>query len=354
MARKSLIPFLLFAFANLIFGMYSGLGRMGWTITFKEGYLHHGAIMVGGFLGTLIALEKIIPLKKPFLLVIPLISGISIFFLWAGSFFIGVSLLILASVGLIIVYIIYLSRQQDLYMWIMLFSAVFLCTGNVVLLSKKFYPIALPWWMAFVLFTIVSERLELSKFLPVSKKQKIFLLLFATLFVAGILMPFHSVGNYVSGLALILVGTWLMKFDVIRINLRKTGLTKFSGVALLAGYISLVFTGVFLIALPNVALAYDATVHTFFLGFVITMIFAHGPIILPGVLGLSVKPFHPALYVPLSLLLFSLVMRISADLSLISINFQLVSGYLSGVSILLYFLTLIFVIIRLRWHAKAV
>jgi hypothetical protein len=354
MARKYLIPFLLFAFANLIFGMYAGLGRMGWTITFREGYLHHGAIMVGGFLGTLIALEKIIPLKKRSLLVIPLLSGISIFFLWAGSFLVGVSLLLLASAGLIIVYIIYLNRQQDLYMWIMLFSAVFLFTGNAVLLSKKFYPIALPWWMAFVLFTIVSERLELSKFLPVTKKQKLALVLFAALFVVGVLMPFHSIGNYISGLALILVGTWLMKFDVIRINLRKSGLTKFSGVSLLAGYIALVFTGVFLIALPNVALAYDATVHTFFLGFVITMIFAHGPIILPGVLGLSVKPFHPALYAPLSLLLFSLLVRISADLNIISINFQLVSGYLSGVSILLYFFTLIFVTIRLLRHAKAV
>ena len=208
--------------------------------------------------------------------------------------------------------------------------------------------------MAFVLFTIVSERLELSKFLPVSKNQKLALVVFAALFVVGILMPFHSVGNYVSGLALILVGTWLMKYDVIRINLRKTGLTKFSGVALLAGYIALVFTGVFLIALPNVALAYDATVHTFFLGFVITMIFAHGPIILPGVLGLSVKPFHRALYAPLFLLLFSLLVRISADLNIISINFQLLSGFLSVTSILLYFFTLIFVTIRLLRHAKAV
>lgn len=347
MNRKYLIPFLLFAVANLIFGMYSGLGRMGWTLTFEKGYLHHGAIMVGGFLGTLIALEKIIPLKKNYLLFIPLLSGASIFFLWSGSFVTGVTLLILASAGLIFVYAIYLKRQQDMYMWLMLFSALFLFIGDVILLSKKFYPMALPWWMAFVLFTIVSERLELSKFLPVTRMQRWILLSFSAMFVVGVLMPFHSVGNSVSGGALILVGVWLMKFDVIRINLRKTGLTKYAGVALLTGYICLVFTGVFLIFLPSIPLAYDATVHTFFLGFVITMIFAHGPIILPGVMGLSVKPFHPILYAPLSLLLLSLLLRVAADLNLLEIRFQLISGYLSAISILLYFITLASVTVRM-------
>lgn len=354
MNRKYLIPFLLFVFINLLFGMYSGLGRMGWTSGFLQGYLHHGAIMVGGFLGTLIALEKVIPLHKKALLVVPALSALSIFFLSSGNFSVGVSLLILASVGLMIVYGIYLYRQPEIYMWLMLGSAACLFIGNVVLLSKKFYPTALPWWMAFLLFTIVSERLELSKFLPVTKNQKLLLLGFLALFIAGILTSFHGTGNYLSGASLVLVSAWLLRHDVVKINLRKKGLTKFSGVALLSGYLALLLTGIFFIALPDLAYAYDALVHTFFLGFVFSMIFAHGPIILPGVVGFMVKPYHPALYVPLSLLLFSLLLRLSADLGLADLSLQLVSGYLSAISILLYFATVVTVMVISLRHAKTV
>jgi hypothetical protein len=352
MNRKYLIPFLMFVFVNLVLGMYAGLGRMGWTFPFLDGYLHHGAIMVGGFLGTLIALEKVIPLKHKALLAIPAVSASSIIFFWTGNFLVGAIMLIIASIGLILVYSIYLTRQREVYMWLMLFSAVCLFIGDVVLLQERFYPMALPWWMAFLLFTIVSERLELSKFLPVTAKHKALLVAFLILFVVGIIIPFHSTGNYLSGASLILISIWLLRHDVIRINLRKKGLTKYSGIALLCGYVSLLLTGVFMVALPAVVFAYDVVVHTFFLGFVFCMIFAHGPIILPGVVGFMVKPYHDFLYVPLTLLTSSLALRIAADLNVVSSSFQLVSGYISAASILLYFATLVTVLARSQRHAK--
>src|SRR6187397_1290221 len=122
---------------------------------------------------------------------------------------------------------------------------------------------------------------------------------FLSLFLFGLLLPFHGIGKYLSGSALLLVAMWLMRHDVISIAIKKQGLTRFSGIALLAACISLMFTGLFLMILPDVPYAYDAIVHTFFLGFAFSMIFAHGPIILPGVLGLNVKPYHATLYVPL-------------------------------------------------------
>ncbi len=354
MNRRYLIPFLLFVFINLVFGMYSGLGRMGWTNSFLQGYLHHGAIMVGGFLGTLIALEKVIPLHKRYLFVVPALSASSIFFLWSGNFHVGISLLIAASVGLIVVYGFYLYRRPEIYMWVMLGSAFCFFIGNVVLLSREFYPTALPWWMAFLLFTIVSERLELSKFLPVNRNQKVMLIGFLLLFIIGILNSFHGVGNYLAGLAFILISIWLLRHDVVKINLRKKGLTRFTGIALLAGYIALMLTGVFYIALRDTAFAYDALVHTFFIGFVFSMIFAHGPIILPGVIGFSVKPYHPFLYLPLTLLHVSLLLRLSADLGLINSSLQLVSGYLSATAFLTYFVVLVTVMLKSVRHAKAV
>jgi hypothetical protein len=51
------------AFFCLLTGLWSGLTRLGWELTALPSTLHHGAIMVGGFIGTLIRLEKIIPLR---------------------------------------------------------------------------------------------------------------------------------------------------------------------------------------------------------------------------------------------------------------------------------------------------
>ncbi len=353
MKRAALIPVLLFVVANLAFGVYAGLGRMGATNVFLTGYLHHGAIMVGGFLGTLIALEKVIPLKKRWLLLIPLASAASVVLLWTGHFAAGVLLLIAASAGLSGVFLFYLYLHRELHFWLMFAGGISLCIGNNVLLSRSFYPSALPWWIAFLLFTIVSERLELSKFLPVTKNDKRLLVAMLCVFVLGILLSFHASGNYVSGIALVGIAVWLMRHDVVRINLGKKGLIRFTGVALLLGYFSLLLTGIFFIALPDLAYAYDAFVHMFFLGFVFSMIFAHGPVILPGVLGLMVKPYHRFLYAPLVLLHTSLIVRIGADINLLDHSFRLPAGYLNGLAILLYFATLITVTIKSLRHAKS-
>ncbi len=86
--------------------------------------------------------------------------------------------LILASIGLCSIYITYLLKQYDLTLLLMLMGSLCWLIGNVLLLTKNFYPFAVPWWMAFLLFTIVPERLELSKFLPVTNGNKNLLLMF--------------------------------------------------------------------------------------------------------------------------------------------------------------------------------
>src|SRR5688500_8360232 len=143
-----------------------------------------------------------------------------------------------------------------------------------------------------------------------------------------------------------------MRSDVISINLRKNGLHLFSGVALLGGYIALMSEGFFLIGIQNSAFGYDTIVHTFFLGFTFAMIFAHGPIILPGVLGLKVKPFHPLLYLPLVLLFFSLMIRISANALIIPLSFRMFSGWITAAAIVLYFAVLLTFTVREVRHAK--
>ena len=339
------LPFLLISIACLLTGLWTGLSKIGWDIFILSATAHHGAIMVGGFLGTLISLEKIIPLKKKPLFIIPLLSAFSVLFFIVSRPFISISLLILASLGLVVVFVHYLRLDRSLIYALMLGGALHWLIGNIMLLTKNFYPLAFPWWVGFVLFIITAERLELTKFLPVSKFQKKLFTGLLMLFFTGVLFAFHGIGNILCGIALIGVSNWLMRHDLIGVTLSKNGLPKFVAISLLMGYIALLLTGVLFITFSNQWFAYDAIVHTFFIGFVFSMIFAHGPIILPGVIGLSVKPFHKLLYLWLFLLHSSWFMRIFSG-AFSEFAWRKTSGLLTAFSILAYFITMAFLIIR--------
>lgn len=344
---------LVLAFLNLITGMLSGLGRLGWQIPMPEAYAHHGAIMVGGFLGTLIALEKVIPLKRPFFFLGPLMSALSIAVFLRGDFHIAVAMQIGAGILFLGVYITYLRSQYSNELVMALIGVLCWVIGTSLLFWKQFYPMAFPWYIGFLLFTIVAERLELSRFLPVTQRQRHVLFGFLGLFLLSLILPFHKAGNFLAGGALILVGSWLLRFDVIRITLRKEALARFTAIALLCGYIALIVEG-FMLALvsPEQPFGYDMMVHTFFLGFAFLMIFAHGPIILPGVLGLSVKPYHPSFYFPVALLIFSLVLRLAADSFLIPIDYRAYSGWITMGAILLYFVMMATATLRAFIHSQ--
>ncbi len=346
------LPFMLLAMVGLLLGLLTGLQRMGWNLPFTMAAASHGAIMTGGFIGTLITLEKIIPLKKKVLYVLPVLSGISVVLFFAQQPVIAKVCLVTASVGLSLVFLGYLLREKSLIYALMMAGALCWFVGNVLLLINGFYPVSLPWWMAFVLLVITSERLELMKFLPVSRNQKSVFVVMLALFIVACLLSFHGIGSYVAAVSLAGVSVWLMRFDVVRINLKKNGLTRYTGVALLAGYCSLLLTGICIPLLAAKPLGYDVLVHIFFIGFVFSMIFAHGPIILPGVLGISLKPYHPVLYVWLTILHLSWVLRAAFDLGL-DLYLRRFTGLASGIAMLGYFVSLI-VITMYSYRAKSV
>ena len=123
-------------------------------------------------------------------------------------------------------------------------------------------------------------------------------------------------------------------------------------IALLCGYFALLLTGILFISFKENSFAYDAIVHAYFLGFVFSMIFAHGPIILPGVLGIPAKPFHRLMYLWLAMLQLSWLMRLVADV-LLEPSWRKISGMLGAVTILFYFFTVAVMTIRTR-YAKIV
>ncbi len=70
---------------------------------------------------------------------------------------------------------------------------------------------------------------------------------------------------------------------------------------MLAGYAWLGLAGLALVAQPpsETAFGYDIALHAVLVGFVMSMVFGHAPIILPAVARVRI-PYGPLLYGPLS------------------------------------------------------
>ncbi|MFA9443726.1 hypothetical protein [Egicoccus sp. AB-alg6-2] len=175
-----------------------------------------------------------------------------------------------------------------------------------------------PLLAAFLVLTIIGERLELSRLtLPAPASRRRFLGAVA-LFVLGVaLTPFRlGTGLVLGGLGMLGQVAWLWRHDLARRTIRRPGLPRFSATCLLAGYVWLAVSGGLWVAMGLGArgpLLHDALVHSLFLGFVLSMVMGHAPIIVPAVLRTSLT-YHPVAYVPLALLHVSVAVRIGADL----------------------------------------
>ena len=131
---------------------------------------------------------------------------------------------------------------------------------------------------------------------------------------------------------------WLAVFDMARRTVQADGLTRFIAVCLLAGYGWLVVGGGLVLWFGNtgVGLAYDATLHAVFVGFVFSMIFGHAPVIFPSVLGVSI-PYRPAFYLHVGLLHASLLLRVGGDLGSVA-SLRWWGGWGNAAAILLFLL----------------
>src|SRR5262245_24729231 len=98
-------------------------------------------------------------------------------------------------------------------------------------------------------------------------------------------------------------------------TVRQSGQTRFSAVCMLAAYPWLGIAGLLMLVAPpgTTTFSYDATVHAVTLGFILSMIFGHAPIILPAVTGLRIT-YSALLYGPIALLHISVASRVIADL----------------------------------------
>ena len=289
------------AMLSMIVGVYAGWLRLGWNFPLIEpqSVPQHGALMVGSFLGTLIATEKVSTAQSKWWWLVPVIFISSFPLMMHVSAKSGYMALVLGSLGYV-----WLCGQvcltyrftSDILLFI---GAIFQFLGHFALLRTFSFPMAFAGWLAFFVFTIVGERLNLTRFLPVSKRDRTELFIWLGLFIASLFL-YHKGYGFVLTLVFVGIAQWLIRNDIARKNLSKEGLHRFLGATLLIGYGWLILTGfvaLFNGSSTNATWIYDAVVHSFFIGFILTMIMAHAPIIFPSLLGINVRPYHPVMYV---------------------------------------------------------
>jgi hypothetical protein len=305
------------AVGSLLTGLWAGLARLGaapdGAHTFAE---FHGALMISGFLGTLISLERSVAIGRWWAYTAPALSASGAVALIGERPTLAGYVFLFAGVALMFNSSAIVARQPALFTLILAVAAACWPSGTLLWIHGGNISDVTGWWLGFLILTIAAERLELSRVLSPPRSSQLIFGFAAVLIIAGLVRgEFSAQAAPFTGGGLLVATVWLVKHDIALRTIRLSALTRFSAVCLLAGYFWLGAAGLLLLFVPpnSTAFSYDAAVHAVTIGFVLSMIFGHAPIILPAVLGLRIQ-YSAAAYAPLALLHFSVLLRITADL----------------------------------------
>jgi len=314
------VPLLALGIASLAAGVWAGLERFGWQLPGGSPDLVelHGPLMVFGFLGTVVSLERAVALRRPWGYLAPAgtLTGAALLLAEVRQ---GIGELVLLGAGAVLcgLFLRILRAHPTAPAATLVLSSLLWVVGDALWLSGDPLVQVVPWWAGFLVLTIVGERLELAAMSRLTKLGRRLFAGLTLLFLAGLALSAADAdrGIRLAGAALLGYALWLARFDVARHTVRRAGLPRFVALALLAGYAWLAVGGVLWLrhGAAVAGFAHDAELHALFLGFVFSMIFGHAPVIFPGVLGIAI-PYRRPFYLHLALLHAGLALRVSGDL----------------------------------------
>ncbi len=357
MIRGKTIPFmavsLLFLALALLAGVFRLMGQNGvGPLLLAPLYGLHPLLMVFGFIGGVIMTERVagtelLPASRGSRLsasMVPFVfAGVTVEALGYGAGLVplryGGALLLATGGGLFLAQVVsfYRADRENLSVAFMALS------GASLLVSSILSGLELPagntgFIMLLLLFPIsfiLGERVELTSLVsgrqprrlrPALLLLSVCLLLFAVASAPGLL---PSLG-YVDLVAFFLLAATLAFF--LRQEPAAPSLSPATGAAPLQQYVKLHVGAAYLWGLAGSFFGvvyvigqtfqfYDAFVHSLALGFIGTMLLAHGPIILPAVLGRTFD--HGKLSrTPLLLLTLGLLLRIAGNVSMLALQQQ--------------------------------
>ncbi len=349
--RVSLLRYPLFIVVILMMfaGGWAALQRAGWRLPILSPTLigMHGPLMIGGVFGALIALERAVAisslLRSPrhWSFLAPALAGIGgLLLVLGGAPLVAKLCLVSSSLLLVGVYSFTATKHHywSLHTAIMCLGAVMWLVGNVFWTAGYPVYIVVHAWMAFIVLTIVGERLELSRVTRLTRRTEHLLTGAVAIYAIGVLLTLFDLagGLRVAGVGAVLVALWLMRYDIAGKRLRHPGLTGYVASCLFTGYIWLGISGILAVSFGAVyaGFQYDAVIHAVVGGFVFSMVFGHAPMIFPALTGRQIA-YMNAFYFPLVILHASIVLREISNLNG-SFEGRMWAGMINAVAILLF------------------
>mgnify|MGYP000926059118 FL=1 len=311
---------MLLAVSALLFGMWAGLIRLGWVLPVLQPPLPmlHGPLMICGFLGTLVGLERAVGTGLKWAYAGPALTALGAALALLGvPAPVGPLLITLGSLITFGVLLTLVRLMPALFTVVIALGGLAWAIGNALWLGGRPIPLAVLWWINFLVLTIAGERLELSRMLKLSPTvQRLFgVIVFVLLAGAALGVVDYAGGMRLLGVGMIAAAAWLLRYDIARRRIKAGGVARFIGISLLSGYVWLAIGGTLALIYGGMMAGptYDAILHSIFLGFVFAMIFAHAPIIFPAVLHVPMA-YTLRFYSHLVLLHISLILRVAGDL----------------------------------------
>lgn len=349
------LPLLLAGAISLLAGLAAGEARLGLFPPLS--FIHlHGPLMVCGFFGTVIGIERAVALGRPWAFAAPFATGGGGLLLLAGAEASGAIMLTLGSLVFLAVALTVVKRQPEPFTRLLALGALAWTMGNLLWASGAAIAEIVPLWAAFLVLTIAGERLELSRFLKPWRWRTPTLGIPIVLIgggagLAAMGLPYAWTAF---GLGCVALVGWSLINDIVRRTIRQPGLTRYVAICLLSGYVWLGIAGLLAPGLDNgiASPSYDAALHALFVGFVFSMVFGHAPVILPAVLKVKL-PFQLYFYVPLALLHASLILRVAGDLGGTE-RLRMAGGLLNGLTVVGFAVMVVVTIIRCRRRQRAI
>lgn len=343
--------FLAFAGISLLLGLGAGLSLLGLIVPrpFEARAIEHGPLMVFGFVAGAIVMERTVATKTWWAWAAPACHTAGVIFLIAGApRQVTAATFCLSFLTLAACYFLIYRRQPTLEVVIQASGTIgIICAVVQWAIAGDFEP-AMPLAAVFVLATIIGERVELAR-LKISQSNAdvtLTALVLALMAASLACMAAPDLGLAIMGALFLIIAGVAVRVDAAVNLVRSRGLPRFSAACMLAAYGWLAVTGILWIAsgvLPG-ELVYDAAVHAVFIGFTLSMIFAHAPVILPAVIHRAL-PYHSALYVPVLAVHLGLIVRIVSDTQSFIPGHQ-VGGVINVVGILGFFITAVILAVR--------
>ena len=166
--RLRLVPLAIAAVA-MAFGLWTGLQRLGLPLPgAMELGAFHGALMIAGFLGTVIGLERAIAVGQWWAYAAPVVSAIGALALLAGAPLLAALAFLAASGVLLIASVNIVMRQFALFTIVLTIGVACWAAGTLSWLTGSPMPAVVGWWLDFLILTIAAERLELGRLVRLS------------------------------------------------------------------------------------------------------------------------------------------------------------------------------------------